>query len=195
MQEDTNQPRIHISIAFGDGILPVIQCEDGHKRVPLKPIAEQIGVQWRSQTHRIQPGKYLYDRLGIESRIVNDTANRKATGKTRLCIRLDRVVAYLNSLNPENIKGMGNERAAEWLKSKHQEWDDALHAYETQGIAVRSVSQSSLNQVMKLAKIKQGAEPRDKAWIDYLLRQQLAELDIPESLFHDAQRDLPLEAQ
>lgn len=33
-------PSIHISIAFNDAILPVIQCEDGHERVPLQPIAK-----------------------------------------------------------------------------------------------------------------------------------------------------------
>lgn len=58
--------RIHISIAFGDAILPVIECEDGHQRVPLKPIVDQIGVKWEIQRNKVQPETYLGRRLGVQ---------------------------------------------------------------------------------------------------------------------------------
>lgn len=45
-------------------------------------------------------------------------------------IRVDRVAAYLNTLNPESVRAGGNKVAADWLEAKHKEWDDLIHAYE-----------------------------------------------------------------
>jgi len=127
---NTNKQRIHLSIGFGDAILPIIECEDGHQRVPLKPIVEQIGAQWEGQRRRVQPDKYLGQRLGTL------TTPLQCGDVPHLCIRLDRVTAFLNTINPENVRGKGNHDTADWLEAKHQEWDDALHQYETAGFAV-----------------------------------------------------------
>lgn len=133
----TTKQRIHISIAFGDAILPVIECEDGHQRVPLKPIVEQIGAQWERQRKKIQPDSYLWKRLGAEITVLKyGELGQKQGNPTHLCIRIDRVTSYLNTLNPQNIRAMGNHDTADWLEAKHAEWDDALHAYETTGVAV-----------------------------------------------------------
>jgi hypothetical protein len=57
-------------------------------------------------------------------------------------------------LNPENIRGMGNNEAADWLEAKHAEWDDALHQYETNGFAVKNEVNEALNMVLKLERVK-----------------------------------------
>jgi hypothetical protein len=132
------QQRIHISIAFGDTILPVIECEDGHQRVPLKPIVDQIGAQWEGQRRKVQPEKYLGQRLGTQ------TTTSRCGDVPQICIRLDRVTAFLNSLNPEFIRVKGNHDAADWLEAKHQEWDDALHQYETAGFAINKSHYSNI---------------------------------------------------
>lgn len=133
----TKKQRIHLSIGFGDAILPIIECEDGHQRVPLKPIVEQIGAQWEGQRRKVQPESYLGRRLGAEITTLKcGEISQKQGNPTHLCIRIDRVTAFLNSLNPENIRSMGNDSAADWLEAKHQEWDDALHQYETAGFAI-----------------------------------------------------------
>lgn len=137
--------RIHISIGFGDAILPVVKCDDGHDRVPLKPIVEQVGVQWAGQRRKLTSDDYLVERLGAK------TETSRCLEKPELCIRLDRVEAFLNQINPKMVVSKGNSEAAEWLKSKHDEWDNALHSYETQGIAVKDSKGSSVINV--LAKI------------------------------------------
>lgn len=49
-----------------------------------------------------------------------------------VCIRLDRVAAYLNTINPERVRANGNEDGAAFLEQKQEEWDDLIHAYEMQ---------------------------------------------------------------
>lgn len=152
--------RIHLSIGFGDTILPIINCDDGHQRVPLKPISDQIGLDWKTQKRKLLGNDYFVERFGLilgEARIPqNEDLGETSLPHTseirqvfipqleeiglkrdQYLIRVDRVTAFLNSLNPHNIGAKGNEDSAAWLMAKHQEWDDALHAYETHGVAVK----------------------------------------------------------
>lgn len=135
--------RIHISIAFGDAILPVIECEDGHQRVPLKPISDQIGLDWRTQKRKLLGDDYLIDRLGL---IMGEASLPRMAElglkRDRYLVRLDRVTAFLSILSPRMIRSQGNNEAATWLEAKHQEWDDALHAYETNGFAIKPGSRA-----------------------------------------------------
>lgn len=151
------QSRILISIAFGDAILPIINCDDGLQRVPLKPIVEQVGAQWETQRRKIKPDSYLWKRLGAEITVLKQgEIGQKRGNPTYLCIRVDRVTAFLNSLNTENIRGMGNDKAADWLEAKHEEWDNALHAYETNGFAAKDSTETNRKYIhlYRLDKIK-----------------------------------------
>lgn len=140
-------PRLHLSLVFGDVLLPIIPCADGHPRVPLKPIALHVGVNWKTFHRRLAPGGYLHRRLGVQIIHAGEAKSDQAIPLKgdkpgQLCIRLDRVAAFLNSLNPEKIRVTGNVAAADWLEAKHAEWDDALHAYETAGIAAKGAQQA-----------------------------------------------------
>lgn len=64
-------------------------------------------------------------------------------------IRLDRVAAFLGTINPDRVLAAGNIPAAEYLESKISEWDDALHDYEELGFAINlnhAKSQESLRK-------------------------------------------------
>lgn len=178
--------RLHISIAFGDAILPIIDCDDGHQRVPLKPIADVIGINWQTITRRLEEGRYLHRRLGVK--VTPSRGGQKAD----ICIRIDRVTAFLYSLNPEMVRGKGNAEAADWLEAKHSEWDDALHDYETHGVALKAGRSNAVTEALNLLKAKHTAKPEDRAWIDHLLQQQLQLLGIPEALLASPQHPLPL---
>lgn len=47
-----------------------------------------------------------------------------------LCIRLDRVAAWMMQINPERVRAAGNTGGADFLELKHEEWADLLHEYE-----------------------------------------------------------------
>lgn len=147
--------RIHLSIAFGDVILPVHTFEDGIDRVPLKPICDHIGVDWKGQKRKLLGSEYLTKRFGL---ILGEDVFPQYAGNLpkndSYWIRVDRVEAFLNTLNPPLIRNHGNIDAADWLEAKHVEWDDAIHAYETNGYAAKSGEAYKRSALVQLDKIK-----------------------------------------
>lgn len=119
--------QITLNLNFSGVVLPIIDGEDSHPRVPLKPICDVIGVQWETQRKKVQDG-YLSRRLGICTMEIHWAGQ----DREMVVLRLDRVASYLMSINPDSVRGAGNESAADYLEAKHQEWDDLLHAYELQ---------------------------------------------------------------
>lgn len=168
--------RIHISIAFADAILPIVECDDGLKRVPLKPICDQIGIQWKRQKTKLLNDEYLKERFGLVLGIPRyPSIEEKPALREQYLIRLDRVTAFLNTLSPRNIKAQGNVASAEWLKAKHSEWDDALHAYETNGFAAKSTGNQLRDALYKLDRIK---NPHIKTCMAKSINTEFA-LDLP----------------
>lgn len=151
------QSRIHISIAFGDAILPVINCDDGLQRIPLKPISDQIGLDWKGQKRKLLNDEYLIDRFGL---IMGEASFPHIADmglkRDQYLIRIGRVTSFLNTLNPKMIRSLGNHEAADWLEAKHEEWDNALHAYETNGFAAKDSTETNRKYIhlYRLDKIK-----------------------------------------
>lgn len=121
------QQAISLNLNFSGAVLAVVDCEDGLQRVPLKPICDVIGIAWHNQYKKMQ-APYFCRRLGV---CVDDIIYA-GQARQMVLIRLDRVAAYLNMLNPESVRAAGNEAAADFLEAKHKEWDDLIHAYEQQ---------------------------------------------------------------
>lgn len=190
-QPGANSPRprgrCHLSIAFGDAILPVVDCDDGHDRVPLKPIADEIGINWQTVTRRLEAGRYLHRRLGVK------VTPSRGGQKPDICIRIDRVTAFLYSLNPDMVRGKGNAEAADWLEAKHAEWDDALHAYEIHGGAARAGQNGALRDLLGLIKARNAAvNLRERQALEWLLHRELQALGVPADTFENPQQSLPL---
>jgi hypothetical protein len=154
---------ISINLNFSGAVLPVLDSPDGLARVPFKPLVEALGVDWMRQYRRIQT-PYLQRRLGV------CVGQMSYAGQVRemVLIRLDRVCAWLNSLNPEAIRKAGNEDAADFLEKKHEEWDNLLHAYEARQ---QTLFTGSVRRALAIARIER---MRDKT----LKTLALAELGI-----------------
>lgn len=125
----TNQ-RVHLSIGFGDAILPIIESEDGQQRVPFLPIINQIEKECEDQRRRIHPDTTMEKRLGLVDLALNEG------DKPITYIRLDRVEAFLNGINPQYLRDSGNHLGAEWLEERQKEWDDAIHEFVNSGYAI-----------------------------------------------------------
>lgn len=170
--------RIHLSIGFGDTILPIINCDDGHQRIPLKPISDQIGLNWKGQKRKLLNDGYLIERFGLILGVASyPQFGDQEEKREEYLIRLDRVTAFLNILNPRQITARGNQEAADWLKAKHEEWDDALHAYETNGFAAKPArsAQCVVNMIAQIDRIK---NPTLKQIAAQLANEELG-LEIP----------------
>lgn len=116
---------VRINLEFAGALLPVETNEQGQHVVPLKPICDAIGLEWERQRKKVSE-PYLSKRIGT------CTVQIRGADQARemICIRIDRVAAFLNTVNPESVRGQGNESAADFLEAKHAEWDDLIDAYE-----------------------------------------------------------------
>lgn len=94
----------------------------------------------------------------------------------------------------QKSRASGNKNDDSWLKAKHAEWDDALHAHEAQGVAVKTGQSAQLDQVIELARLKHDADERDRRWIDHLLQHQLAQLEVLDALYAAAEAEPPVAA-
>lgn len=121
--------KIVMSLEFADVILPVSQNEQGEDIVPIKPISDLFGLKWENQRVRINKPSWA-KRLGTCTTPPKGGADQQ---RNMTCVRLNRVVAFLNSINPEQVRSQGNENGADFLEQKQEEWDDLIHEYEMAG--------------------------------------------------------------
>lgn len=172
---------ISIGLAFGGVVLPITEGTDGFKRIPLKPICDVISIDWENQRKKVQGG-YLARRLGI------CTEDVLWAGQSRemVMIRVDRVAAYLLSINPDSVRAAGNIDSADWLEAKHQEWDDVLHQYELNKgdmFRERSSRNTAIRTFLAVAKEKRvAADAVDRKALSLILCGIAGDLNIPYQL-------------
>lgn len=145
--------------------LPVMKNEHGEDCTPLKPISDLFGLSWRDQRKKLVDSPFLMRHLGLtfvekepktaesgEDILTSKGGNgpknavpgtgiptSKASNRTYLpevLIRIDRVAAYLMTINPEKVRAAGNERGSDFLEARLTEWADALHDFIEDGVAV-----------------------------------------------------------
>lgn len=169
---------VSICIEYAGLTLPVVKNEAGVEHVPLKPISETFGLHWATQHAKMQE-EWKSEFLGV---CVLDTPYAGEQKRQMVCIRLDRVAAYLMSLNPVKIRAAGNESGAAFLKSKITEWADAIHDYESFGSAHNprhADARLALQRTgMLLKALRQRANtrnPSDRALIDATITRLAAE--------------------
>lgn len=175
---------IHVQIQFSDTLLPIVMNDDGHRVVPLKLITDSVGIEWERQRKKVSE-TYLVKRLGTCTVQVLGADQRREM----VCIRLNRVAAFLNTVNPENVRGHGNEDAADFLERKQEEWDDLIDAYErgygilAKGSKRTARKQASYDDYLKItrAKDKTQSEPEKKV-LDFMARQIARDLGVPEGM-------------
>jgi hypothetical protein len=104
-----------------------------------------------------------------------------------VCIRLDRVAAYLNTINPERVRANGNEDGAAFLEQKQEEWDDLIHAYEMQnGMFALTEHKDAALKIRKthaflaICREKRATEnAEDRKVLAQMMRSMASELGVP----------------
>lgn len=133
--------------------------------VSLRPLVDQIGLDWRTQkkglldddailfygTLQLEDGKIVQPpcKYALKNAVLpsyNSEEPQKIgvfctddAQKDTVFIRLRRVQMYIARISIGHVRGRGaNETSAQYLLSLHEEWADALHDYETHGVAVKT---------------------------------------------------------
>lgn len=179
--------KVAIAIRYAGLTLPVIRHESGHDVTPLKPISDLFGLDWKTQYRKVTEGEFLPLHLGTCMGL-----NPHADGQAReqICIRVDRVVAYLMGINPERVRANGNDNAAKFLTDKLTEWADALHDYEELGVAV-NLSHARTQEALRRQRASfaqmvgvknKTANPADRAALAHIVQAMAGELGVPYQL-------------
>jgi hypothetical protein len=164
---------IAISIEYAGLTLPVVKNEQGSEIVPLKPVSSLFGLDWTTQYKKIQD-PWMTRYLGV---CIGSSPYAGGQNRDQVCIRLDRVAAYLMTLSPAMIRAKGNESGADFLEAKLTEWADALHDYETFGSAHNPRHADALLAIRQANAIANVAKMKDAA----LRRIALARLGIDDA--------------
>lgn len=167
---------IRLNLEFSGAVLPVGTNDQGQKVVPLKPIVDVIGLDWETQRKKVN-NVYLCKRLGT------CTVPSLGAGQQRemVCIRLDRVAAFLNTINPENVRTQGNDSSADWLERKQTEWDDLLDAYERDfGSLIQKVKSPNVRDLLSVLRARKAAESEpERQFLTTLAQRIAADLGAP----------------
>lgn len=114
-----------MTVAF-DGDTLYLVDHDGEPYVPIKPIAEALGISWASQTVKL-------DRYASRWTIsMIETVAADGAARDMLCMPLRKLPAYLYSIDARKVK----EAARPKVERYQGECDDALWAYWSQGLAI-----------------------------------------------------------
>ena len=123
---------------------------------PMKPIIENMGLGWASQTQKLNANK---ERWGV-TMIVIPSENGE---QNMLCMPVRKLPAYMNSINPKKVRA---ELRAK-IELYQNESDDALWKYWTDGQAVRqsphgdTLTATEQAQLQAIVQAKAGMVPAD----------------------------------
>ena len=110
----------------GDTIFCIDYC--GEPYTPMKPIVENMGLGWASQTQKLNANK---ERWGVTIIVTPTDGGEQET----LCMPVRKLPAYLNTINPKKVKIAIRDRVILY----QNESDDALWDYWTKGRAESSI--------------------------------------------------------
>lgn len=133
-----------MTVPFHGANLMLVE-HDGQPYVPMKPVADGMGIDWKSQ-HR---------KLAASSRrwgMVMMTTPSASGDQETSCIPLRKLPGWLSTLEPTRVK---SEEAREKIYLFQEECDDALWQYWNDGHAVNPRSQppAANESVMEFAKL------------------------------------------
>lgn len=115
-----------IPVSFHKDTLYLVEHQ-GQPYTPVKPIAENLGISWASQTVKLQNNPKRWGTVSIITTLAADGKSREM-----LCLPLRKLPVYLLSIDPRKVK----ESIRFKLEIYQEECDDALWAYWNQGVAV-----------------------------------------------------------
>ena len=105
---------------------------------PAKPIVENLGLGWASQSQKLNANK---ERWGVTIIVIPSESGEQQT----LCIPVRKLPAFLASINPKKVRAELRER----IELYQAECDDALWNYWMNGRAERTASTPAPSPISK----------------------------------------------
>ena len=177
--QDEDRSTQPVSFINFHGLNLLVARHQGIDYVEAKPLCDLAGVNWKTASRTLQEGDnaVLYGSQRLLPPQIAGFGSLKTPEEGVLYLRLDRARMYLARISTDRMRANGNAEGAEKVLALQTEWAEALHAYETQGIAVKSTRNSQIREINGLLRSIQLAKAPDiRAGLEQLLREEMAAL-------------------
>ena len=177
--QDEDRSTQPVSFINFHGLNLLVARHQGIDYIEAKPICDLAGVNWKTASRTLQEGDnaVLYGSQRLIPPQIAGLGGLKTPEEGVLYLRLDRARMYLARISTDRMRANGNAEGAEKVLALQTEWAEALHAYETQGIAVKSTRNSQIREINGLLRsIHLAKAPDIRAALEQLLREELAAL-------------------
>lgn len=123
-----------ITVPFHGNALYVVN-HNGEPYVPMKPVVEGMGMDWKSQRTKI---KKRFAKGGVEITIPT------AGGPQRmLCLALRKLAGWLHTISPNKVKPEIRDKVIRY----QEECDDVLYEYWSKGVVVNPRKRSVMEEL------------------------------------------------
>lgn len=123
-----------ITVPFYDNELYVVEYNN-EPYVPMKPIVEGMGLDWKSQFSKIKSR--------FSKGMVEITIPTKGGEQSMLCLALRKLAGWLHTINPNKVKPEIRDKVIQY----QEECDDVLYQYWTTGQAINPRKLSVMEQL------------------------------------------------
>ncbi|GAB3380822.1 phage antirepressor N-terminal domain-containing protein [Spongiibacter taiwanensis] len=174
----SNATRVVNLINF-HGVTMIVVEHEGVQYIPFKPLVDLSETDWRNA----KKAAFSVDNaILFGSKLLKDPIFAAEGGditpqKESIYIRLDRSRMFLARIQTSRVRAQGNEEAAEKLLKLQIEWAQALHSYETNGVAYKRGKGEAVSQLDKLIRSRNATnDAKEKQSISLLIRDHLNEM-------------------
>lgn len=174
------------------GLTLLVVENQGVEYIDPRPLCELAGMVWKSARRTLLSGDNveLYGSRVLQHPSFTSFGTNLVPEKDGLYIRLDRSRMFIARVNTSHMRAVGKVSAATALLALQIEWAEALHAYETHGVALKKGQREARAELVGLMKVRELARPSEQAAFDLLVREAMTELGCV--LPFDAQKQLDL---
>lgn len=189
MTEDLSTKPLNFIHFHGLNLLAVEH--QGVAYIPAKPLCDLANMDWKRANDTIQSSDnaILYGAKRLKPPQIDGLRGHKPPKESVLYIRLDRSRMFLARVSTERMRANGNHLGADQILELQLEWAEALHRYETEGMAFKTSRISSLKDLNALIRSRSVVnDPSEHAALTGLIRQQLIALGIPAESLESPQK-------
>ncbi len=196
-ENSTPTPQVVGIINFHDYTLWVVN-HLGIEYISFKALVSIAGIQWKRASRGLNSGDNakLYGSIELNDPVFNSPPGPQGPQKQPY-IRLDRARIYLARINTSQVRINNSEDAADKLLALQIEWAEALHNYETSGVAVKSshleVRRKEEQNLAALIKTRKDTlDDKERQALTAMITDKLTELGYPPGEMSSPQSELNL---
>lgn len=113
-----------LPVTFAGSTLFIIN-QDNHPFVPMRPVVEGMGLDWKSQFTKLKQR--------FATSVVEITTPTKSGAQSMVCLPLSKLAGWMYSISPNKVKPELREKVVRY----QTECDQVLFDYWTTGVAVK----------------------------------------------------------